>query len=512
MTTPIFPSLPGQGIKVRKKPKMDLQSVSHANGRETRTSRYITPIWEFDLTFDGLGIGSTRPNLGNSSVETLAGFYAQTQGPLIPFFYVDPTDSVANGKQIGVGDGSTTTFILTHTIGGWSLPIDAIMGVTRVYHNGNAYTGAEWYVSGWNSITFYPGYTPYAGLVITADYTYAYYVRFSDDTLDFEEFMSMLMLCKTVKFQTVRQAAASWSGQLVTVILTTTGSWLVPAGVSYLNLLQCYGGGAGGQYGPTTGWNGAQGGAGGGGGGWGYHDGISVSPGTVLTIITGANGVGGTVSTPGNDDSLRGGRSSISIGGSTYVWGDGGGTSSGDTFSGGYGGQSPGGTGGDIDWRTGGVLGGMGGGGAGGPGSSGGTGGLPWEGGSNGSWPYPYSGGTVYGGSGGASGSGGTGAGTMASAGNGGGTGASNGLGGGAGGTGGSYPSGNAVTGGPGTITTGVDGRYYGPGGGGGGGASGRPGADGGAMGGGGGGGGVGANGGNGGKGGVLITYPYVYA
>ena len=49
----LFPSLVGQGWSVHKKPKFDTRVAAHATGREARVNKYLTPMWDFELTFDG---------------------------------------------------------------------------------------------------------------------------------------------------------------------------------------------------------------------------------------------------------------------------------------------------------------------------------------------------------------------------------------------------------------------------------------------------------------------------
>lgn len=530
MTVAVFPTLAGQGITVLKRPKMDVRVAAHASGREARAPNFSLPVWELELTFDGLGVGSAYPGLGSASVETLAGFFAQMQGPLIPFFYRDPTDSVAVNRWIGIGDGSTLTFVLTHAIGGLVQPIDAVLTVSSVTVNGVPFAaGSQWSVSGANTISFSNLYTPAAGAVIAASYTYGYYVRFSDDVLDLEEFMSLLILCKTVKLQTVRERPKSWGGQLITIAFQLSGSWTVPVGVTSIVKMEAYGGGAGGQ----QGWSGASGfhtvdqnGGGGGGGGYAAATGVAVTPGAVLTIIVGQ---GGTGATGPSTAAINGGDSSVTLPGQTVgistsqIYAQGGGNAAAYYVNwhagGSTAGGSPGGVGGQSDWRTETAYGGLGGGGSGGPAGLG-AGAA--------SYPYPYlitSAGGGGGGSGGANApaggfggaASGIGAGQAPPAGSGAGSGGASAYNGGAGGSGGAYLGAAAGSGSSGTGTTAVSGLVCGPGGGGGGGAQGQPGGAGGAFGGGGGGGGTGSGtvgypGGNGGAGVVLLTYPYVYS
>ena len=59
-TPPLIPALPGQGWSVHKKPTFATIVASHVSGREVRDALYVNPIWQFELTFDGLDEGRVR--------------------------------------------------------------------------------------------------------------------------------------------------------------------------------------------------------------------------------------------------------------------------------------------------------------------------------------------------------------------------------------------------------------------------------------------------------------------
>ena len=63
-TPPSFPTLAGQGWSVHKKPMFATIVASHVSGREVRDALYENPIWEFELTFDGLDSASSYPGSG----------------------------------------------------------------------------------------------------------------------------------------------------------------------------------------------------------------------------------------------------------------------------------------------------------------------------------------------------------------------------------------------------------------------------------------------------------------
>jgi len=121
-TLPLFPVLPGQGWSTHKAPAFSTLVATHVSGREVRDALYANPIWRFELTFNALD-GTPEGNYGGvglSSLQSLMGLYLQCQGQFGEFVYYDPTDFSVNGQTFGVGDGSTTTFQLTRSLGGFS--------------------------------------------------------------------------------------------------------------------------------------------------------------------------------------------------------------------------------------------------------------------------------------------------------------------------------------------------------------------------------------------------------
>src|SRR6185312_5782930 len=93
---PVFPTLAGLGWSVHKKPVFSTLVASHASGREVRDALYQNPIWQFELTFDGLSSSPTLyPGLGANSMQALLGLFLACQGQYSTFLYTDPSDSVA---------------------------------------------------------------------------------------------------------------------------------------------------------------------------------------------------------------------------------------------------------------------------------------------------------------------------------------------------------------------------------------------------------------------------------
>lgn len=205
MSYSVFPVLPGQGWSVIKGAKFSTRTQRAVSGRETRVLDQILPIWTWTLTYDllrdkndtrsGGALGATFDEL-----RTIAGFFLQMQGAFQAFAFNDPSDNAVTGQSIGIGNGSQLTFQLQRTFGGFAEPILAPHTVSHVYVDGVDSGG--WSVnSDTGVVTFLAA--PANAKPITADFTYYFKVRFSEDSAEFENFMYQLWQLKQIKLQSV---------------------------------------------------------------------------------------------------------------------------------------------------------------------------------------------------------------------------------------------------------------------------------------------------------------------
>jgi uncharacterized protein (TIGR02217 family) len=218
MTTPVFPALPGQGWSVHKKPTFLTVVASHVSGREVRFANYANPVWNFELTFEGLdGTASTYPGLGASSLQSLMGLYLQSQGQFGSFVFYDPTDYSVTGQAFGTGDGTTTTFQLCRTLGGFTEPVivpaaagtlnfpggqSASVPNPTIYNNGTLVSSGYAISTPGGVVTF--STAPAAGHVLTWTGAFGFLCRFDGDDLDFEQFMANLWKVESLKFRSLR--------------------------------------------------------------------------------------------------------------------------------------------------------------------------------------------------------------------------------------------------------------------------------------------------------------------
>ena len=205
MTTPsALPSLPGLAWSRHKKPGFSTRVASHVSGREVRVALMSYPLYEFEAVYNGLTSSATATfaSLGSSSLQSLMGFFLQLLGQVGIFLYTDPDDNSVTGQGIGAGDGTTLSFVMGRTLGGFNEPVGWVTNVVNVYLNGVRQSASSWAFTAPNSLGFYTA--PGAGVAITADFTYAFQCRFLDDRMDFEEFMSSLWKLDSMKFRSIK--------------------------------------------------------------------------------------------------------------------------------------------------------------------------------------------------------------------------------------------------------------------------------------------------------------------
>lgn len=201
-----FPTLPGLGWSVIKTPSLAGTKIQRSvSGREWRAGWQALPIYDWTLKYDFL---RQNPALNFQELDTLRGFFMQQQGAATPFLYTDPTDNAVLGQALGAGNGSQTAFQLVRNLdaalpgGGYAEPIISPSAVSATYWNGVQQTpGTNTFSKTTGILTF--ASAPPAGTAITADFSYAFLVRFSDDTAAFENFMVNLWRLKQVKLVSV---------------------------------------------------------------------------------------------------------------------------------------------------------------------------------------------------------------------------------------------------------------------------------------------------------------------
>lgn len=204
MSTDVFPILKGMTYSVVKSPNWGTRMQRAVSGRELRIADYANPIWNFTLTYSVLHdatYGTTYVS-PNTELRTLMNFVSVHRGAWDTFLFDDVSDDTVTGAPIGTGDATTTQFQLVRPLitGGFREAVTAPNAISAVKLDGTP-TGAYTLNSGTGIITFTS--PPGAAVVITADFTYYFRVRFVNDHQDFEEFLHNFWEVKQLKMVSV---------------------------------------------------------------------------------------------------------------------------------------------------------------------------------------------------------------------------------------------------------------------------------------------------------------------
>jgi hypothetical protein len=202
-TPPSLPSLAGLSWSRHKKPGFSTRVASHVSGREVRVALMSYPLYEFEAVYNGLASSATPSftGLGAASLQSLMGFFLQLQGQFGTFLYTDPDDNAVTGQAFATGNGTTMAFTIERSLGGFLEPVGWVTTLSNVYLNG-APQASGYALTAPNTLTFTSA--PGSGVVVSADFAYAFNCRFLDDQMDFEEFMSNLWKLDSVKFRSVK--------------------------------------------------------------------------------------------------------------------------------------------------------------------------------------------------------------------------------------------------------------------------------------------------------------------
>lgn len=213
---------PGIGVirgltwKITRTPSWDTLATRMSSGKEFRLSYWTAPLWKWELEYNYLKDSPNDLVPGNVDTDLviLQGFFNQMAGQFQVFLFDDvnlgdepgagPWDSVA-GQPIATGDGTTTTFQLIRTSGGFTEAIQAPYTTPppTVYLNGVVKSyGTDYSVDGFGNIIF--AVAPGNGVAITADFGYFWPCRFTQDELDFETQLYQLWALKKISFTQVR--------------------------------------------------------------------------------------------------------------------------------------------------------------------------------------------------------------------------------------------------------------------------------------------------------------------
>lgn len=221
MTLPIYPDstlLPGLTFSSKWSPIDFNQSSTTATGASIDLAIAQDPLHDFELVYsflrDGPDWGETLPAL---EFRTMMGFHLAMHGSRGRCLYRNPDDYQVWRNPLGTGDGATTVFTITRTLGA-----NGYFGTEPVGQVDTA-AGVDVYLAGSatpldptlyaidttnpvaNTITF--DTAPGDGDAIEIDMSYFYYCKLSADTNTFEKFMSRIWSLGRVTLHSCRAGA-----------------------------------------------------------------------------------------------------------------------------------------------------------------------------------------------------------------------------------------------------------------------------------------------------------------
>ena len=204
MTYPVFPSLPGLAIGIKRKPVWRTGIQSAISGKETRIAYMSYPLYQWTLD-----IGVMRSSGGLTELAQMIGFINSLQGMAQPFYFQDPEDNQVTNQPFGTGDGVTKNFQLVRTYGGYSEPVQAPgngttpPGGVNIYVNGTYITpGSGWTLGANGLITF--ATAPAAGATIVWTGNFYFICRLMQDNPEFTQELTNMWSAKSISFQSIK--------------------------------------------------------------------------------------------------------------------------------------------------------------------------------------------------------------------------------------------------------------------------------------------------------------------
>lgn len=198
MGNAIFPTFPGLKWGRKKTAVWSTGTQKSASGREFRTAYYSYPQWRFSLSFEVL-----RTKASVNELEQLAGFFNARKGSFESFLYEDPTDNAVTDQAIGNTVQGVTRYQLVRSMGGFIEPVLAVKERPAVKVGGTALTyGRDYTVTDKGVLVFNAPQPPNSLITWTGGFYFR--VRFTSDTVDFENVLGSLWAAKKIEFTSVK--------------------------------------------------------------------------------------------------------------------------------------------------------------------------------------------------------------------------------------------------------------------------------------------------------------------
>ncbi|ENX9898973.1 DUF2460 domain-containing protein [Neisseria gonorrhoeae] len=198
MGNAVFPEFPGLKWGRKKTAVWSTGTQKSASGREFRTAYYTYPQWRFSLSFEVL-----RTKASVNELEKLAGFFNARKGSFESFLYEDPADNAVTDQPVGNTVQGVARYQLVRSMGGFIEPVSAVKERPAVKVGGRALAyGRDYTVTDKGVLVFNTPQPP--GRPITWTGGFYFRVRFTSDTVDFENVLGSLWAAKKIEFTSVK--------------------------------------------------------------------------------------------------------------------------------------------------------------------------------------------------------------------------------------------------------------------------------------------------------------------
>lgn len=198
MSNAVFPTFPGLKWGRKRTAVWSTNIQKSASGREIRSAYYTYPQWKFSLSFEVL-----RTKASINELEKLAGFFNERRGSFDSFLYEDPTDNKVTDQLIGNVVQGVTRYQLVRNYGGFTEPVLAVKGTPTVKVGGVALThGRDFSIDNNGVLVLNTPQTPDRPITWTGGFYFR--VRFTSDTVDFENFIGHLWNAKKIEFTSLK--------------------------------------------------------------------------------------------------------------------------------------------------------------------------------------------------------------------------------------------------------------------------------------------------------------------
>jgi uncharacterized protein (TIGR02217 family) len=201
MTLPVFPSLPGQDISIKRTARWTGTSQEALSGKRVRVTYASYPTYAYELKFNFLRAGAGYV-ITATEYQQLAAFINALYGGAGMFLFSDPNDNAVSAQSIGLGTGTATTYQLVRAQAGGSFsfvePVFFPNVITNVQING--VSTSSYTLSATGAVIF--NTAPALGATLTWTGTFYWGCRLDGDAWDFEQFMTQLFKLGSLKFST----------------------------------------------------------------------------------------------------------------------------------------------------------------------------------------------------------------------------------------------------------------------------------------------------------------------